>query len=98
MILTSASFTMINNAEIGWSTNPAGVPRDTLLKRAAAGIMAVMGSSGAGAAIEGVEMTAPAAPAANAGRTFYQDNGSGATQYCVRFNTGSIIPLATEGV
>lgn len=42
------------------------------------------------------EITAPAAPAANSGRTFMRDNGSGKTQYCVRFPTGAIQVLATE--
>lgn len=51
---------------------------------------------GANAYVEMTEMTAPAAGAANTGRTFMQDNGSGKTQYCVRFNTGAIQVLATE--
>jgi hypothetical protein len=46
--------------------------------------------------MESVEITAPAAPAANAGRLFFRDNGSGKTQLCVIFATGSVIVLATQ--
>lgn len=39
----------------------------------------------------------PANPAAgNWGRFYMRDNGSGKTQFCVRFNTGAPIVLATE--
>ena len=46
--------------------------------------------------VDGVETTTPSAPAANTGRVFFQDNGSGKTQMCVRFNTGAVQILATE--
>jgi hypothetical protein len=46
--------------------------------------------------IEMNEMTAPAAPAANKGRVFFQDNGAGKTQLCVRFATGAATVIATE--
>lgn len=43
------------------------------------------------------EMSAdPAAPAANKGRVYMRDNGSGKTQYVVRFPTGAVQVLATE--
>lgn len=38
----------------------------------------------------------PAAPAASNGRFYFKDNGSGKTQFCVRFPTGSVQILATE--
>jgi hypothetical protein len=43
------------------------------------------------------EMTAPAAPGVNQARLFLQDNGSGKSQLMILFNTGAIVPLATEG-
>ena len=46
--------------------------------------------------VDGAETTTPSAPAANTGRIFFQDNGSGKTQMCVRFNTGAVQILATE--
>lgn len=42
------------------------------------------------------QASAPAAPAANSGRIFFQDNGAGKTQMCVRFNTGAVQVIATE--
>jgi hypothetical protein len=38
----------------------------------------------------------PAAPAANSATFFVRDNGSGKTQFCVRFPTGAVQVLATE--
>ena len=38
----------------------------------------------------------PAAPAANKARLFMRDNGSGKTQFCVRFPTGAVQVLATQ--
>jgi hypothetical protein len=47
-----------------------------------------------------IEMTEqssnPAAPAANKARLFVRDDGTGHTQLCVRFNTGSVKVLATQ--
>lgn len=40
--------------------------------------------------------SAPSAPPANQARLFVRDNGSGKTELCVRFATGSPIVLATE--
>lgn len=45
---------------------------------------------------EGIEIADPAAPPTNHGRAFWRDNGSGKTQYCVRFPTGAVQVLATE--
>ena len=45
---------------------------------------------------EMTEITAPAAPSANRARLFLKDNGLGKTQLCVRFNTGSIVVLASQ--
>lgn len=42
------------------------------------------------------QITDPAAPAANHGRVYMRDNGSGKTQFCVRFATGAIQVLATQ--
>ena len=39
----------------------------------------------------------PTAPSANRARLYTTDDGSGNTQLAVRFATGSVIPLATEG-
>lgn len=38
----------------------------------------------------------PAAPATNALRFYGRDNGSGKTQFCVRFATGAVVVLGTE--
>jgi hypothetical protein len=46
--------------------------------------------------VEMTEITAPAAPGLNKARLFLRDNGSGLTQLCVRFNTGTIKVLATQ--
>lgn len=47
--------------------------------------------------IEGVEQASdPAAPAANSGRAYFRDNGSGKTQFVVRFPTGAVQVIATE--
>jgi hypothetical protein len=43
------------------------------------------------------EISTPSAPAANRARLFVRDDGSGHTQLCVRFNTGTVKILATEG-
>ena len=45
---------------------------------------------------EMTEVTVPAAPSANRARLFVKVNGSGLTQLCVRFNTGTIKVLATQ--
>jgi hypothetical protein len=45
---------------------------------------------------EMTEITTPNAPAANKARLFLKDNGSGKTQLCVMFNTGSVQVLATQ--
>lgn len=42
------------------------------------------------------EITEPANPAANTARLFVKDNGSGKTQLCVLFPTGSVTVIATE--
>jgi hypothetical protein len=42
------------------------------------------------------EIAAPTNPGVNKARLFSRDNGSGKTQLCVIFNTGVVIPLATE--
>lgn len=43
------------------------------------------------------EVATPAAPGANKARLFVRDNGAGKTQLCVRFATGTVKVLATEG-
>lgn len=44
-----------------------------------------------------VELAAdPAAPSANRARFFARDNGSGKTQFCVRFPSGAVQVIATE--
>ena len=48
------------------------------------------------APLEGTEQSEPAAPVLDAGRIFFQDNGIGKTQLCVRFNTGPSQCFATE--
>jgi hypothetical protein len=45
---------------------------------------------------EAAETSTPAAPLANRARIFLRDNGSGLTQLCVRFHTGSVKVLATQ--
>jgi hypothetical protein len=42
------------------------------------------------------EILNPVAPAANHARLFVRDDGSGKTQLCVRFNSGSVKVLATQ--
>jgi hypothetical protein len=42
------------------------------------------------------EISTPAAPLTNRARLFLRDNGSGLTQLCVRFHTGSVKVLATQ--
>jgi hypothetical protein len=42
------------------------------------------------------EVANPAAPLANRARLFVRDNGSGKTQLCVRFHTGSVRVISTE--
>lgn len=67
-----------------------GAPIDTLLWRAAAGVIGVANVFELG------EVVAPAAPAVNKVRLFSQDNGAGKTQVCARFNTGATVVLATQ--
>lgn len=43
-----------------------------------------------------VEVSTPSAPASNHARLFVRDNGSGKTQLCVRFPTGTVKVLATQ--
>ena len=38
----------------------------------------------------------PGAPANNVGRLFMRNNGSGKTEFCVRYNTGAVQVIATE--
>jgi hypothetical protein len=45
---------------------------------------------------EMAEVSTPAAPLTNRARLFLRDNGSGLTQLCVRFHTGSVKVLATQ--
>jgi hypothetical protein len=76
-----------NNSEI---TASAGDSTDTFLKMAST----VAGKS---TFIDLKEtVAAPAAPAADYGRIFMRDNGSGKTQFCVRFPSGAVQVLATE--
>ncbi len=49
-----------------------------------------------GGCLKLVEMTEPAAPSANTGVLYLKDNGSGKTQFCVRFPTGAVQVIATE--
>jgi hypothetical protein len=42
------------------------------------------------------EISTPSAPAANKARLFVRDNGSGKTQFCVRFPTGAVQVIKTE--
>lgn len=42
------------------------------------------------------EVIDPPAPGANKGRHYYRDNGSGKTQFCVRFPSGAVQVIATE--
>lgn len=63
---------------------------DTTLSRLAAGDMLVANR------FTLIETTDPAAPAANRGTIYMRDNGSGKTQFVVRFPTGAVQVLATE--
>ena len=45
---------------------------------------------------EMTEVAIPAAPLSNRARLFVRDNGSGKTQLCVRFHTGSVRIISTE--
>jgi len=47
--------------------------------------------------VEIAEIATPAAPRTNRARLFVRDNGLGKTQLCVRFPTGAVKVLATEG-
>ena len=55
-----------------------------------------LGKVGVSSHVELSEIADPAAAAANSLRLFARDNGSGKTQLCVRFPSGSIQVLATE--
>lgn len=46
--------------------------------------------------VDFVEIGAPSNPSANTARLFCRDNGSGKTQLCVIFSTGSVINIVTE--
>lgn len=51
---------------------------------------------GGGRAVMLDERTDPTAPAVNQGKLYLRDNGSGKTQFCVRFNTGAVQVIATQ--
>jgi len=83
------------SANIGNLLFQAGGSANTIKLISNNGIIEAYDNSG-GAGILLTEMTAPAAPAANKGVLFLQDNGSGKTQFCVRFPTGAVQVIATE--
>jgi len=84
-----------------WSSGSANSGSyDVALRRSAANVLRLSGTSTSatsGASLELFESAAaPAAPAADGGRIFLQDNGGGKTQLCVRFATGAVQVIATE--
>lgn len=87
----------------GQTLNPGVAYWAQPLLTACYGFIATMpeGTTGAGFVTNGwidVQERAsdPPAPPANTARFFVRDNGSGKTQYCVRFNTGAVQVLATQ--
>jgi len=46
--------------------------------------------------VEMVEIGTPSAPGSNHAKLFVRGNGSGKTQLCVRFHTGSVKVLAVQ--
>ncbi len=83
---------------IAWSDNASSLAgsRDFRLFRVAAQVMALLGVSTAGAAIEFTEMTAPSAGAANTCRLYTEDNGGGKTRLMALFNTGAAQQVAIQ--
>ena len=75
-----------SGVSFGDGTNGA----DVAIDRSSAGVMAVTG------AVRFTEQSDPSAPAANTGVIFCRDNGSGKTQFCVRFASGAVQVIATE--
>jgi hypothetical protein len=83
---------------VAWSNDSANASstKDLSLVRVAANILGARNGSTGGAAISLVEQTAPAAPATNGAYLYAQDNGSGKTQICALFATGSAQCFVTE--
>jgi hypothetical protein len=83
-----------------WSADQGGTAGNAGLHvRSEAGNILSFGARLAlGVDIELTEMGAPAAGAANTARLFARDDGTGVTEYCARFATGDILPLACQGV
>lgn len=79
---------VFSDTGVGWGSGSAAV--DTVIQRISAGLLAVTG------AFRFTEQSDPAAPAANTGVIFCRDNGSGKTQFCVRFSSGAVQVIATE--
>lgn len=84
------------SATIGNLILQTGGSASTIQLLSNSGIIETRSNSSGGAGIQFKEMTAPTAPAVDKGIVFMQDNGSGKTQLCVRFNTGAIQVIATE--
>lgn len=63
---------------------------DTYFARSSSGVAV------AGPVIEMIENADPGAPAANRARFYARDDGSGNTEFVVRFSSGSVIPLASQ--
>lgn len=84
--------------KIGWvdDFNAAAAPTSGFTWGASAVTKFYNPSSGAGAGLEMVEMTAPAAAPANSGRLFLQDNGAGKTQLMIIFASGAAQQIAIE--
>lgn len=83
---------------VGWvdAFNTSAAPTSGFTWSASAVTKFYNPSSGAGAGLEMVEMTAPAAAPANSGRLFLQDNGAGKTQLMIIFASGAAQQIAIE--
>lgn len=93
---SSVSFVLQNAQIIKWQDIGGSYVVDIGLKRFTAGVLKVTDGSTGGGALAFQEQTAPSAPAADNCVLFAQDNGSGKTQLCVRFPTGSVQVISTE--
>jgi hypothetical protein len=97
-VQNTSGVTIPSDLNYQWSsdTTSYGSP-DVLLRREAAGVLGVRGTSTTvGAALGFIEQTAPAAPATNGVRIYAEDNGSGKTRLMALFATGSAVQIAVE--
>lgn len=83
---------------IGFSSGAPSSGYDTVMRRAAAGILALTTSTAStGAALQFRTQTAPgSAPSANQANVWLEDNGSGKLRLMVRFPTGAAQQIAIE--